>query len=193
MIAADSQLLFINLQHTLSRHEMRRLVIIIISLCLPSLVMIAQDKPSSPETAVTTTTIVDHFTAIGGNTVDQPEALLKRLLPILETDEIEEADERRDTPAVSGSRSAGWRVQVFSDNNPRTAKAEASKKERLITARFPQHQSYVRYNAPYWRLRIGDFRSQQDANALADELRKAFPAYAKEIRVVRDRISLNAD
>ena len=153
---------------------MRRLVIIIISLCLPSLVMIAQDKPSSPETAVTTTTIVDHFTAIGGNTVDQPEALLKRLLPILETDEIEEADERRDTPAVSGSRSAGW-------------------KERLITARFPQHQSYVRYNAPYWRLRIGDFRSQQDANALADELRKAFPAYAKEIRVVRDRISLNAD
>lgn len=154
--------------------------------------MMGQDTQSVPASTATVT-IVDHFTSTGGNTVVQPAALMQRLLPILEASEIEEADERRDTPVLSGSRPAGWRVQVFSDNNPRTAKAEASKKERLITAHFPQHQSYVRYNAPYWRLRIGDFRTQQEANALADELRKAFPSYSKEIRVVRDRISLNAD
>lgn len=182
---------------TLSPHivssDMRRLVLLIVSLCFPTIFLMAQDATPSTGTTAATVTIVDHFTSVGGNTVVQPDALMQRLLPILDAAEIEEADERRDTPTVSGSRPAGWRVQVFSDNNPRTAKAEASRKERLITARFPQHQSYVRYNAPYWRLRIGDFRTQQEANALADELRKAFPSYSKEIRVVRDRITLNAE
>ena len=42
-------------------------------------------------------------------------------------------------------------------------------------------------------LKVGDFRTQQEANDAADELRKAFPAYSKEIRVVRDRISLPND
>lgn len=152
------------------------------------------DAQDSVTSATADTTIIDHFTAVGGNSVVQPEALLLRLKPILDPSEIEESDERRsDTPSASHSRPAGWRVQVFSDNNPRTAKAEASKKERLISARFPQHQAYVRYNAPYWRLRIGDFRTQQEANSVADELRKAFPAYSKEIRVVRDRITLPSD
>ena len=142
----------------------------------------------------TSVTIVDHITAVGGNTIVQPEGLLKRLLPIIDTADIDDSDERRsDTPSYSSSRPAGWRVQVFSDNNPRTAKAEASKTERLVSARFPQHQTYVRYNAPYWRLRIGDFRTQQEANAVADELRRSFPSYSKEIRVVRDRITLPSD
>jgi len=64
-------------------------------------------------------------------------------------------------------------VQVFSDNNVRTAKAEAASKQRVISARFPQYQTYVRYTSPYWRLKVGDFRTQQEANAAAEELRKA--------------------
>ena len=156
----------------------------------------AQDNAtvSAASSHESTVTIIDHITAVGNNTVVQPEALLKRLVPIIDTAELDEPDDRRnDSPSYSTSRPAGWRVQVFSDNNPRTAKAEASKTERLVSARFPQHQTYVRYNAPYWRLRIGDFRTQQEANAVADELRRSFPSYSKEIRVVRDRITLPAD
>ena len=86
---------------------------------------------------------------------------------------------------------AGFRVQVFSDNNARTAKNEARSKQRTISSRFPQYQTYVMYTSPYWRLKVGDFRTQQEANNAADELRKAFPAYSKEIRVVRDRVNIN--
>lgn len=156
-------------------------------LCLAALSLTA----SADETAVVTTTIVDHITTGTENTVTQPEALLKRLVPIVNPDEDEE---NRDEPSrpVNG-RLAGYRVQVFSDNNVRTAKAEAASKQRIISARFPQYQTYVRYNSPYWRLKVGDFKTQQEANAAAEELRKAFPAYSKEIRVVRDRISLSAD
>lgn len=85
---------------------------------------------------------------------------------------------------------AGYRVQVFSDNNVRTAKSEARTKSRNISARFPQYKTYVMYTSPYWRLKVGDFRNKQEADDAAEELRRAFPAYSKEIRVVRDRINI---
>lgn len=137
-------------------------------------------------------TIVDHITIGTGNVINQPEALLRRLIIVEETEEEEQPKEETVARPTSG-RMAGYRVQVFSDNNVRTAKAEAGSKQRIISARFPQYQTYVRYTSPYWRLKVGDFRTQQEANDAADELRKAFPAYSKEIRVVRDRISLPND
>ena len=114
-------------------------------------------------------TIVDHITSGTTNIVSQPEELLKRLIPV---EGVEE-------------------VQVFSDNNARTAKNEARSKQRIISSRFPQYQTYVMYTSPYWRLKVGDFRTQQEANNAAEELRRAFPAYSKEIRVVRDRVTVH--
>lgn len=85
---------------------------------------------------------------------------------------------------------AGFRVQVFSDNNIRTAKNEARNKEMTVASRFPQYRTYKIYSAPYWRVRIGDFRTQREAEAAAADLRRAFPAFGKEIRVVRDRVNI---
>ena len=132
-------------------------------------------------------TIVDHITSGTSNVINQPEALRKRLLPV---EGVEEESKEEIARPVNG-RMAGFRVQVFSDNNARTAKNEARSKQRIISSRFPQYQTYVMYTSPYWRLKVGDFRTQQDANAAADELRRAFPAYSKEIRVVRDRVTVH--
>lgn len=134
-----------------------------------------------------TTTIVDHITIGTKNVITQPEKLAQRLFPGTEIEEVEQKEEMQRP--VNG-RMAGFRVQVFSDNNARTAKNEARAKQRTISSRFPQYQTYVMYTSPYWRLKVGDFRTQQEANAAADELRKAFPAYSKEIRVVRDRVNI---
>lgn len=143
------------------------------------------------EEEVTTVTIVDHITAGTDNIIEQPEQLLQRLLPIASPEGEETAKEEVSRP-VSG-RMAGYRVQVFSDNNSRTAKNEAKSKQRTIAQRFPQYQTYVMYTSPYWRLKVGDFRSQHEANSAAAELRRAFPAYSKEIRVVRDRVNISGD
>lgn len=146
------------------------------------------DEPSA--------TIIDHITASCVNTVELPESLLKRLAKTQDAAGEDEAPKDEPSAPVArpqNGRMAGYRVQVFSDNNPRTAKSEAGSKKRLIDARFPQYQTYVSYTSPYWRLKVGDFRTQQEANAAADELRKAFPAYSKEIRVVRDRVNISAN
>lgn len=161
---------------------MRAYHIAIITLALSGLAVRGEEK---------VVTIVDHITEGTTNTVTQPGALLKRLCKIVDNTEEEDRTEEPSKP-VAG-RLAGYRVHVFSDNNVRTAKAEAASKQRVISARFPQYQTYVRYTSPYWRLKVGDFRTQQEANAAAEELRKAFPAYSKEIRVVRDRISMPHD
>lgn len=126
--------------------------------------------------------IVDHIMADSVNVIVQPQGLAERL--IFDDTPVEKNENR----GLKGN--IGYRVQLFSDNNSRTAKNEARAKERRVVARFPQYRSYVMFKAPYWRLRVGDFRTQQEANAAADEIKRAFPSYSKEIRVVQDRINL---
>lgn len=98
---------------------------------------------------------------------------------------------RTETEAAAGTaqKIAGFRIQVFSDNNSRTAKNEARTKSQNITEAFPHLRTYVTYDAPYWRLRVGDFRSRTDAEEAAEEIKSRFPSYSREVRVVRDRIN----
>lgn len=151
-----------------------------------SILLIAASQVAFAETEVVT--IVDHITSGNSNVINQPEKLLKRLYPV---ENVVEEEVKEEVARPVNGRMAGYRVQVFSDNNSRTAKNEARSKQRVISSRFPKYQTYVMYTSPYWRLKVGDFKTQQEANAAADELRKAFPSYSKEIRVVRDRVNIH--
>lgn len=131
--------------------------------------------------------IVEHIMSVNDNTIIQPAELYRRLLPAATS----ELPTEQPVTALTPGAAAGFRVQVFSDNNARTAKNEARTKSHIISARFPQYATYVRYTSPYWRLKVGDFRTKQAAEEAAEELRKAFPAFSKEIRVVRDRITIS--
>ena len=90
----------------------------------------------------------------------------------------------------SVTRVAGYRVQVFSDNNQRTAKGEARSKERQIREAYPDYETYIVYNSPFWRLKVGDFRTQHEAEAAADDIKSRFPSFAREVRIVRDRVNI---
>ncbi len=123
--------------------------------------------------------IVEHITADSVNVIIQPDELLE----LLKYEKVSDEPERKGN--------IGYRVQVFSDNNARTAKNEARSKSRNISSRFPQYRTYVMYTSPYWRLRVGDFATEAEAEAAAADLKRAFPSYSREIRVVRDRINVN--
>ena len=88
------------------------------------------------------------------------------------------------------ARGVGYRIQAFSDNNTATAKATAQQRARAIAMKFPQYRSYISYNAPSWRLRIGDFQKQEDAQKALQRVRAAFPAYGREMIIVRDKINV---
>ncbi|MCM1483097.1 MAG: SPOR domain-containing protein [Muribaculaceae bacterium] len=130
-----------------------------------------KEEPEHPD-------IVEHITADSINIVIQDEEVAK----LLEYSEPQKAENKKNDKI-------GYRVQVFSDNNARTARNEARSKQRSIGSRFPNYRTYVTYTAPYWRLKVGDFRTQEEANTAAAAIKRAFPGYT-EIRVVRDRINL---
>ncbi len=142
--------------------------------------------------------IVDNFSRPSATvTLEQPEALLNRLRatePKAEGEnpdaESTEAEEKEEAPVYrSKGKIVGYRVQVYADNNVRVAKGEARQRERAISRRFPAMTTYVAYASPYWRLRVGDFRTQAEAEKAAADIRRAFPGYAREVRIVRDRIN----
>lgn len=137
--------------------------------------------------------------ATSGVSVDAPELLLQRALKNVDdatgsTDEqmpaVDEDDGDGEKTRQVRGKMVGYRVQVFADNNVKSAKTEARQRERAISQSFPDYGTYVSYASPFWRLRVGDFRSQYEAEKAAAEIKKQFPRYAREVRVVRDRVNV---
>ena len=150
----------------------------------------------------TTSPVIDSISEGGAIIINVPETLMKRLCPpravVAEKADTVAAPAYAAVPektavATPTGKMGGYRIQVFSDNNSRTAKSEARSRARDISAQFPQYATYVVYNSPYWRLRVGNFRTQEEANAAAHSLKAAFPAYSREIRVVKDTITLSRE
>ncbi len=90
--------------------------------------------------------------------------------------------------STRASSSMGYRIQAYTANNAQAARSNATSRARAIAMRFPQYRTYITYKAPSWRLRIGDFTSQQAAQTALNSMKKAFPGYA--LTIVRDRINV---
>lgn len=144
-----------------------------------SLLFLSPFSGHTQDTNTSATTIIEHITTVDGHTIDIPDALKGRLTPQV----------HQHVNPTSQVANGGYRIQVFSDSNPR-AHGEAKGKATNINSRFPQWKSYVTYAAPYWRLRIGDFTNYEDANDALAALKDAFPAYKRELRIVRDHINV---
>ena len=83
----------------------------------------------------------------------------------------------------------GYRIQLFSDNK-RNSREEAELRSDDVAGDMPEIPIYVTYLSPFWRLRVGDYRTYEEANAQMQILKKKFPKYSVEMRIVKDEIVL---
>ncbi|MCQ2288362.1 MAG: SPOR domain-containing protein [Muribaculaceae bacterium] len=83
----------------------------------------------------------------------------------------------------------GFRVQVLTESTA-NGKVNAQQRAKAIALKFPQYRAYISFNAPAWRLRLGDFLDQEDGQTALNMLKKAFPQYAKDMVLVKDNINL---
>lgn len=154
---------------------------------LPAVIAVLIGVPLRAEEpdSVTVPAIV---TQLGAGTVqvELPQGFIDRLSPRAD-DEAEESDPA-DKPKARVSRN-GFRVQIFDDNNARTAKHEAQARRSMVGARFPEFRTYVSFNSPYWRVKVGDFATHSEAEAAMGAIRQAFPHLGGQLRIVRDRIN----
>ena len=81
----------------------------------------------------------------------------------------------------------GFRVQIFSSNVQQQGKAEALALEKALAPKIDQ-PVYVSYISPSWKVRIGDFRTFEEAQEYKNELVKRFPKLQASSYVIGDQI-----
>ena len=67
----------------------------------------------------------------------------------------------------------GFRVQIYSGSGIKSKEEAAQAQARFIMS-FPEQKAYIIYNAPFWRVRVGDFRSRSEAMTLLQKVKHTF-------------------
>jgi hypothetical protein len=93
---------------------------------------------------------------------------------------------------INQTTSNGFRVQVFSSNVQQTAKNNAFNIEKQIQEAFPEIPVYVNYSSPFWKVRVGDFKTKASAQAFRSQLIGKFPTMRSEIYIVPEQIVVSA-
>ena len=95
--------------------------------------------------------------------------------------------------AINGTREwveiEGYRVQIYSSNQQQTAKVEALDLEEKLQPQV-NHTIYVQYIPPFWKVRIGDFRTYEEAKEYKKTFVQLFPDLTGDTYIVRDKIKV---
>lgn len=83
----------------------------------------------------------------------------------------------------------GYRVQIYSSNQQQTAKSEALDLESKLKEQLSQ-TVYVQYLPPFWKVRLGDFRTYEEAKEYKKLFVQQFPEMLGDTYIVRDKIQV---
>lgn len=78
----------------------------------------------------------------------------------------------------------GWRIQIFFDSG-NNSKSKAYSKKGVFMSLYPDINVYLMFQAPYYKVRVGDFRTRMDAEGFKQKLLGEFP----DAFVVKDEIN----
>ncbi len=85
-------------------------------------------------------------------------------------------------PPALGPQITGYRIQLFFDSN-KSAVDEARSK---FMAMYPKVDTYVSYIAPHFFLKVGDFRTQMEAEKIKFKIENQFPTS----NIIKEKINL---
>ncbi|MBP3944170.1 SPOR domain-containing protein [Sphingobacteriaceae bacterium WQ 2009] len=119
----------------------------------------AQEKVPVEVTKDTLITLLQNFRA-------NPEVMLKpvEVKPVVTVAKVIDKRTARRTSV------RGFRVQIYTGSSRSQAYAEQARFRRL----YKDVDTYVSYNEPNYRVKVGDFRSRSDANAYLRMLKSQF-------------------
>ncbi|MCD4745617.1 MAG: SPOR domain-containing protein [Bacteroidales bacterium] len=78
----------------------------------------------------------------------------------------------------------GWRIQIFFDSGNNSKKMANDTKNEFID-KFPQAEAYIIFRAPYYKIRVGDFRTKMDAQRFLKDIINDYP----NAFVIKDEIN----
>lgn len=68
----------------------------------------------------------------------------------------------------------GWRVQIFFDAGA-NSKRKASEVQNRFTSQYPDTEAYLSFKEPYYRVRVGDFRTRIEAEGFLQKIKGEYP------------------
>jgi len=69
----------------------------------------------------------------------------------------------------------GWRVQIYNSSG-KESKEEAKEIRKEFVAEYPDMKAYTVYQPPFFKLRVGDFRTKQEAYRFYRKILRKYPA-----------------
>lgn len=96
----------------------------------------------------------------------------------IEINELTTRDARRFVP--------GFRILVMSTND----RTKANNAKTKIYQEFPELKAYLMWQAPFLKLKVGDFRTREEAEEYLTEIQRYFPS---GVYIIRDTIEVNPD
>lgn len=67
----------------------------------------------------------------------------------------------------------GFRIQIYSGSGV-SSKNDATEAQARFMRMHPEEKAYIIYNAPFWRVRVGDYRTRSEALTLLSKLQGSF-------------------
>jgi len=105
-------------------------------------------------------------------TVDPEHPDRRARVTVREWDDAAEAVAAAERPALSRVR--GWRVGIYFDNSLTAREGMEEAAERFAEL-FPTVRVYKSYEEPYFKVRVGNCLSLEDATMLFERVRPHFP------------------
>ena len=79
----------------------------------------------------------------------------------------------------------GWRIQIYNSSG-KVARDEANDIRNKFLNVYSNHKAYLIYQPPFFKIRVGDFRTKQDAFELYKSVMAVFPVSY----IVNDKVNL---
>ncbi len=98
---------------------------------------------------------------------------------------LDELDERYRRLNSLRNGMDGYRIQIFFESG-REARENAYEAKAKFLSNYHGIGAYIEYHAPFFKVRIGDFRTKREAYILYRKLKRQFPnAYITPIETIR--------
>lgn len=90
---------------------------------------------------------------------------------------------RREEAGTTRITAEGYRVQIFSGAN----REETYKVQAGFKTQYPRLNTYISYDQPNYKIRVGDFRTRLEAERFMNQIRKNYPT----LFIFKERINFS--
>ena len=76
---------------------------------------------------------------------------------------------------LNNNKFPGWRVQIYFGSGQRAMAEAQSAKKRFLTRYGNEIGAYIVYDSPFYKIRVGDFRTKAEALKFKEHIKRTFP------------------